>query len=442
MADATPQTDPLLGPAPPNQQKMLPRLYKGTRKLFQRNHHLDGTIPTYWGPSQDAPAGDGTYFPPGNWPRAGTLLRVPRVARWFWEAADVQTEVWIAAGYAGAYSFGQHTLTNDFDVTTPGGILPEHQHGSSLDQHGIEAYGTPVHTKSTGHLDLYNGPVDANGAGLWWLYADYLPPIILEEYENRKSDTYKAVAMLWSILAEGGDGDTGPPAPVTTVGIPPITITSDAPVGVGITYPIKTGVFFLNGIAYGERSDPHKIGLTIPVGWKQPPPLKTTGNSSSNWAELNKELNAEYKGSTNPYFNAYPVQNMEDFLDIVTPAKDGFFATHCVNFITLSTPHPFPSPDDPRIKRIKEVYPHMATYVVVILLDRENLSEQQGAGDFVVPTYIAAIEAIVGTLKDFGWFLESVSFITPSTTAEIIDRYIKTYLKPELNDAPPPDTES
>lgn len=439
---ATPPPDPILGPTPPNQPRQLPRLYKGKRLAFLRDHHLDGTIPTYWGPKQDAQEDAASYLPPGDWPGKGTLLRVPRVARWFWEAADVQTEVWIAGGYAGGYSYGQHIITYNMDITTPSSVFPVHVHTVGLDQYGAVGYGTVVHDVSKGHLELPYGTYDANGNKTWWLYADYLPPIILEEYEDTTSDTYKAVAELWSILSEGGSGDTGPPQPVLHDGVPPILTTSDGPTGVGITFPIKTGVFYLNGIAYGERSDPHKIGLSIPHGWQQPPPLKTKTDSSSNWAALSESLNAKYKGSTNPYFDAYPKQNMEDFLDIVTPAKDGFFATHCVNFLTLSTPHPFPTPDDPRIKRIKDVYKHMATYVVVILLDTENLQEQADAGDFVVPTYIDAIQAVVASLADYGWHLERVSFITPETTAAIIDRYIKQYLKPELNDAPPPSTGS
>lgn len=432
-------TDPSLGPEPPNQQRMLPRLYAGGKHLAMlREHHLDGTIPTYWGPDQDAPPETGGYLPPANWPRKGTLLRVPRVARWFWEASDIEIQVVVALGYTGTYSYGQHSLTQNVDATGPPGTIPVHIHTSTLDQNGVSAYGIPVTLSFSGTLATSEGDFVSNGDYGTWQYSAYLPPISLEEYEDRTSDTYLAIKELWDILS----GGFTPFVPYTQDGFPPLNFTQIGPTSVGVCFPVKTGLYFINGVQYGTAVDLNTVGLTIPDGWAMPPLPGGDGKSeSSNWGDLSDKMNAKYKGYTNPYFNAFPrTDGIADFMDIVTPSDDGFFACHTVNFILLSQSHtPYPSTGDARLVRIRQCYPNMATYVVVIMLDVQNLSEQEEAGDPTVGPWIDAITAVVDSMADCGWFMESVSYDDPEAAEAIMLRYIQTYLNPGLHDAPPDD---
>jgi hypothetical protein len=438
----TPPDDPKLGPSPPNQPKQLPRMYKapGTGRLtFLRDHHLDGTIPTYWGPGQDGPLEDGTYVPPTKWHKHGMVLRVPRVARWFWEAADVETEVVVALGLTGTYDYGIHTNSFDLDIPTPGSIISSHVHSTSLADAGTPQYAIHFTQTLSGSLDLpYIGLIGpATGSVVTWYSQSYLPPFILEEYEDRTSDTYEVVQILWNILSGGFVA----PGPLTQDGIPPITFTPDGPTSVGVCFPVKTGIYYINGVEHGERKDPTTLGMVIPEGWAQPKEPASANTASSNWGDLSDKLTAERKYHTNPYFDAFPkAYGIDDFLSLVTPEKDGHFSTHVVNFILLSTPHPVPSALDSRAQRIRECYQHFATYVVVIMLDEQNLSEQSDAGSLEAALFSAQIKAFVASMSDCGWFLETVAYGHPELATEIMDRYIATYLKPELNDAPPNDT--
>lgn len=450
MATIPSPPDPINGPKPPNQRQQPPRLINGGKHLvFLRDHHLKQDDPafihTYWGPNQDGPEynPDGSIAsvpPPGNWPRKGTILRVPRVARWFWEAGNADYQVVVAMGATGSYSYGQHYLQYDMDITTPSSIFPVHIHSKGLDQNGVSAYGTNFNISYYGYEDLtYVGVVEAKGNYSYWLYSAYLPPMSMKAYEDRTSDTYKAIALLWQIL----EGGFITPKPITQDGIPPITGTPDGPKSVGVCYPVRTGIYTINDIEYGEEVDLTTVGLSIPAGWAQPPLDPDNGeDASSNWGDLSDKLNKEYKGSTNPYFNAFPRPNgIDQFLDLVNPKEDGFFGCHTVNFILLSQVHDLPESGDERIARIRAMYPHMPTYVVVILIDTQNLADQEEAGSQAAKQFIDDVTGIAEGLADCGWFVEEVSYLEPDACEAIIKRYIKTYLHPELNDAPPDDKE-
>lgn len=444
MAD----TDPTRGPTPPNQQKMPPRLYKATgatRLAIRRDHHLDGTIPTYWGPQQDGPgyADDGSliYMPPANWPRKGTLLRVPRVARWFWEAADVDYEVVIAMGPTGGYIYGQHFLDFATDISTPPGIFPVHISGHALDQHGVSLYGTSFTISGSGRLDVIDGSFIGSYHYTYNIYTNWLPPISLKQYEDPTSATYEAVKEAWEIVDLNGNY-TGVPAftPAPPFGDPPMDMLQDGPKSVGVTDPVKTGVYFINGVQYGTRVDLNTLPMAIPDGWHPPTDPDMGQDSSSNWGDLQDKLTQAYKGSTNPYFDVFPrTFGMDKFLDLVTPTDDGFFACNTVNFILLSVPHPVPSMADARISRIIDVFPNMATYRVVIMVDTQNISEQAQAGLITANGFVDEISKLCVAMAPYGWFFEPVSYLKPDHVADLIHQYIKEHLHPELKDAPPDD---
>jgi hypothetical protein len=441
----TPPPDPILGPLPPNQRQQLPRLYNGgaTNLTFVRSHHLDGTIPTYWGPNQDAPEydedGNAIYTPPANWPRKGTILRCPRVARWFWEAASVDYEVVVACGVTGAYTFGQHYLDYATDITIAGtgGPYPVHIAGHTLDQYGVSAYGTPFSIYGSGSFVTQDWTANGVYHYDYWIYSGYLPPISMKQYEDRTSETYLAIKLVWD-LEIGGFTPAIAHQPAGTEGIPAMDTNQTGPFNVGLCYPVKTGIYWINNIQYGVRADPDTLGLTIPIGWAMPPEDPDHGeDSASNWGELSDFMNAQYLGSTNPYFNAFPMQNPDEFIDIVTPTQDGFFACQTVNFILLSQVHPLPGAGDDRVKRIKTCYPHMSLYVVVMLVDTQNLQDQATAGDGEAASFASEVASWVGGMP--GFFYETVSYLDPANVQQVIERYIKTYLHPELKDAPPDD---
>lgn len=61
----------------PNQKHTLPRFPGQGGYLFSRGRFLDGTAKCYFGPGQDQ-SSFFNYVNPNDWPKSGTLLRVPR----------------------------------------------------------------------------------------------------------------------------------------------------------------------------------------------------------------------------------------------------------------------------------------------------------------------------------------------------------------------------
>lgn len=68
----------------------LPSFLPAKGHLFSRGQFLDGTFTTYFGPKQPVDP-DVAYQPPTDWPKAGSLLRIPQVV-WLslgWNTAPV-----------------------------------------------------------------------------------------------------------------------------------------------------------------------------------------------------------------------------------------------------------------------------------------------------------------------------------------------------------------
>ena len=120
---------------PINQVHGVPRLPDGTPLAPRRSHFLDTTQKCFYGPGQDPNSGDqtlyntvgefetsGSYTAPGDWPAAGTLLRVPQVVWIAKRMADIDTRAAIEGGadpdFFGALSHEDYRLDLILDETT------------------------------------------------------------------------------------------------------------------------------------------------------------------------------------------------------------------------------------------------------------------------------------------------------------------------------------
>ena len=71
---------------PPNKKHQRPRVSGQTTEglRIRRSKILDGTLKVFFGPGQFWEGESDPYVAPTNWPATGTLLRVPKVARFFY----------------------------------------------------------------------------------------------------------------------------------------------------------------------------------------------------------------------------------------------------------------------------------------------------------------------------------------------------------------------
>lgn len=137
---------------------------------FDRGHFLSGDIKAYWGPGQPPTYDSESYTPPTKWPKAGTLLSIPKSVRFIWQTADLDGEAMLAGGFTGTFTYSSHLNEHNNDATGPPGTFPVHEHFTFDWQLGNPAnYGIAFTRTFSGHLDVPSGGAfDTNGNDLTW----------------------------------------------------------------------------------------------------------------------------------------------------------------------------------------------------------------------------------------------------------------------------------
>lgn len=415
-----------------NQKKGLPRLAavnpaSNSSFTMSRGDILTGKLPVFWGPSQPAPDVFGEYFPPNDWAKVNTLLRVPRVARFFFETVTILTDVTIASWMTGTYSYGVHTDSFDLDITTPSSFYPTHTHTTSLADAGTAQYAIEFDKGFSGHDYLPGvGSFDATGTQKNWYSTFYVAPFHLEVYEDRSSTLYELIGIIDALQGQ----HLNLPPSTALFGLPHITTTSYGPYSGGLCAPVKVGTFSINGIGYGTAIPYPELGMIIPAGWAQPPPLQVPSQTDAIHAVANAQY-AAYNQPKSVSFDWFDRSSGYNFLDLVTPSATGFFGTRTVSFLMFSTWHTIPDQSDPRIALIKASFAGFADYKVVVLIDQDSFDDILAATSTndtsvasAVGLFMGGINSLVSSLAEYGWTMETVGYKNLNSVSSIVSRYI------------------
>jgi hypothetical protein len=411
-----------------NQKDGLPRLASGGDPwqagfTLSRRDILSGKIPTFWGPGQYSPDSSSEYLPPNDWPKAGTLLRVPRVVRFFYESVTLGVYVTVAGKFTGSYDYGVHRGSFDLDMIDANPDNSVHVHTTHEEDAGTAQYAIKFTVTMNGS-NFYPGlgTYTASGSRSDWYSTLYLPSFLLQDYEDRSSDTYKVIKIIWELLS----GGFAPAKPFTSKsGFVDIQYTPDGPNSVGICLPVPTGALEVDGELVATDVDPSTLGMTIPVGWAQPPNLPDVIQAVA-VPEFANDRAAFYRRDE---ASRKPTDIWFDFLHLVSPTTNRFFGTKTIAFLMFSKWHPIPSPDDPRLDAIRKGYEFFSQYQVIILLDMDSFNDILEAASVngtvitgVISDFFARIRELVDSLTDFGWSIQEVGYksLDPGVLTSII----------------------
>jgi hypothetical protein len=422
-----------------NQKDGLPRLASSgdpsqTGFLLSRGDILSGKIPTFWGPGQYSPELSTQYLPPNDWPKAGTLLRVPRVVRFFYESVTVGVYVTVAAKFTGEYSYGVHRGSFDLDMIDANPENSSHVHTTHEEDAGTAQYAIKFTVTMNGSNTYPGlGTYIASGSTTDWYSTLYLPPFLLQEYEDRSSAVYGVIKIIWEILS----GGFTPAKPSTSKsGFVDIHYVPDGPKSVGLCMPVPTGAFEVDGELVADNVDTSTLGMSIPAGWDQPPPLPDVIQAvavpefANERAEFYRRDESNRKPTDIWFDSIDQTGSFDDFLHLVSPTTDRFFGTKTIALLMFSKWHPIPSPDDPRLEAIRKGYEFFSQYQVMILLDMDSFNDILEAATLngaaitgVIADFFARINDLVDSLKDFGWSIQEVGYksLDPELLTSIID---------------------
>lgn len=365
-----------------NRKLELPRIVSpdNANWTFDRNNFLNGDIAAYWGPKQSPQIDKDEYTPPTKWPKAGTLLSIPKVARLLWQHADLDAEAFVVGGFTGTYSYGFHTTTFDLDIdASDPGVFDSHIHQSYIMPgfgSQVEFYGVQQTTALDGFLALGDGnTLTATGSSSTWFLWSYMSaPFSLKDYYALNSLTAGAIQFAWLLLL---NGFTPSESFEGTDGAPPINSTPDGFFSVGSTDPILTGRYSIDMQIYDDGTGPHVPAdpITVPEGYNEPE-VETFPDHMIQWQLISEKLESFYEDSTAPYVNAYQLpQYHPDFpISVVTPWKDTYLGCNSIHIMVFCRPM-IMTDTGSAIERITKAYPYMKGYSVICYTEEPYMTD-------------------------------------------------------------------
>lgn len=384
---------------------------------YSRDHFLDGTIKAYWGPGQPPTYDQDSYSPPTKWPKAGTLLSIPKTARFIWQTADLDAEAVLLGGFSGSYSYGTHENEHSYDADTPPGVFPVHSHFTYPWQTGdFVDYAIPVEVHYTGHLDVPNGAFDVTGFDrIYYGLKFAIPPFSLVDYHLPNSVTARAIQFTYDINESPDQSHTS----INPFFIPPITTTSNGPAASGTTDVLLTGNYYIDGITYstGDGFIYGPSAVDVHLGYK-PPVVKDVAKQFENWAKVSDNIQKFYEKSTTPYVDCYLMQLYTNaFAQMFTPYDLPYLGCESVHVVVLSKPYPvFDFPDE--VARIKKAFKYLKKYKVYVFYDLEYMIDCYIPAA-VIGGFVDKLSSLCSSLASCGWeFRGPVGYTTASEMEE------------------------
>lgn len=422
---------------------------------FARSHMLDGTIPVYFGPKQPFVTRDPTdtsenpiYQPPQDWPKAGTVLGVPRVVRFFWQTADLDAEAVTIAGFSGVYTYGLHIASTSIsDIYTGGGIYPgivNVTYPWPQFTQGIVCYATQRTITGAGEQTI-NGPgggefIFSSEVVDFFLWSFETNPYSMVDYRAPAGLTYPIIYTAWLLLLNGftpnvhedpGNDQTVPQY---------ITDTYSGFFNVGCTKPIRTGYYSVDGQLLFTPPDQEipADAVIVPIGFDRGLSVIDITIQPTNWTTVSDGINTKYQSNANYWVYAQEIPEYTwGWLDAISPEKTTYFAGDSLTIIILSKPQDMPSDGDWRVQRIKAAYPHMVGYNVVFFADVGYMTDCNLA-DVVISAFTDALTSWCSGLNNYGiTYGGAVDYKTaPQAMPPQVDSLINQYMPlPDPNDS-------